>query len=261
MVAALEKGKSMHTRLPARGDVQPEKPAGRHPTAELAAVARPLQALQRLADARTGKVLQRSPHKPRVGQTIRHPANGPGEGTAYRVEAADDGGGLTLKHPGNGRTSHANWKTDAIWLVYEADAKDTDSRLPRGAWDRLSKGQKQQIYDAARAEALVKIKASAAPGMKNTTNRTLLRNNLTLGFFSREGKGQWTCRWEEPNTDGRVWQFTIDMDRPLETSWQEPHVGWEVKLVSAGRDNNGGDLEGFSKEQGHVWLNDVPEAR
>jgi hypothetical protein len=262
MVVPHEERKIMHARMPARRDAQPEKPSRSHPPAEVPAATRPLQALQRLAAARTGagRVLQRTPHKPKEGQRIRYPADGPRDGNEYIVEAADDGGGLTLKHPGTGRQSHANWKTNAIWLVYAADAKDTDQRVPRGEWAGYSKDRKQRAYDAAKDEALVKIKASAAQGMKNETNRTHLRH-LTLGFFNRAGKGEWTCRWEEANTIDRVWQFTIDMDRPLETSWQEPHVGWEVKLVSAGTDNNGRKLAAFDKQQGHVWLNDVPEAR
>jgi len=204
-------------------------------------------------------IVQRKGHKPRVGDTVRYPATGPAAGELYTVLASDDGGGLQLRKQSNNTTHNRNWQNDDIWIVYAADAKDIDRRQSGPAWDLLTKSQKTTIYDNAKNDALALIKASVKPGMLNATNRGNIDNHLTLRSFNKERKGEWKATWEEAG--GRKWQFTIDMDKPEETSWQEPHVGWEVKLLQRGKNHADVPYENFAKEQGHIWLNDVPEAR
>jgi len=213
------------------------------------------------------KMVQCKPHKPQVNSKVMYNqggAAGPAAGERCTVLASADDGSLTIRRDRDNYTYSAkNWKNDPIWLEYAADAKDTDMRQPDAQWTSLTKQQKTAIYFQAKTQAVTHIKASASPGMLNTANRGGLNNNLTLGFFSKIKKGEWQATWEEPNSNGRKWQFTIDMDDPLETSWQAAHVGWEVKLLNRGANNAVPPVAyaAFAKQQGHVWLNDVPEAR
>lgn len=205
-------------------------------------------------------IIQAKGHKPKVGTKVRYEAEGPGQGDEYEVIASDDQGGLSIKR--NNQTTHVNWKNDKIWMVRTADAKDKDRRINEATWAGKSKNEKKQVYEAAKQDAVDLIKTYVKPGMINQTNKTALQNNLKWTHFEKKKKGEWVCVWEEPTEGGgRKWQFTIDMDKPLDTSDQEPHVGWEVKLLSPGKKGNGDDHLGWDKGQGHVWLNEVPEWR
>jgi hypothetical protein len=206
-------------------------------------------------------IIQRKGHKPRIGDKIRYPATAPTEGDIYTVISADEGGGLSIRKDSDNRQSNVDWKRDNIWLIYPADPKDTDMRQGEAAWAGLSKPAKVAIYNNAKAAAVGKIKDAAAVGMLNSTNKQALINGLTWTMFNKVRKGEWTSYWEEPGSGGRKWKFTIDMDQPLETSWQEPHVGWEVKLEDRGVNGVGTKHPDFSKAQGHIWLNAVPEFR
>lgn len=200
-------------------------------------------------------------HKPKEGSQVRYPATGPQEGDLYTVDKVDNDGRLTLKG-NNNMTLNLDWKKAEIWLVYKDDPKDKDLRMARTDWNGMDKETKQQRYKQAKAEALTKIKKSVKSSMINTTNSEALERNLRFEMFNKGRRGEWICKWEEgkvvDNTkeDTRTWQFTIDMDEPEETSSQEPHVGWEVQLLSPGKNK----LK-FPKQQGHIWLNAVPEAR
>jgi hypothetical protein len=202
-------------------------------------------------------IIQKKAHKPKVGMQVRYPATGPGQGAVYNVIAVDDGGGLQIR---TGATTHnKNWKNDAIWIERAVSPLDTDRRQEQGAWALLTKGQKSAIYTGAKNDAVTLIKNYVVNGMINQTNKNNLTTNLKFSFFNKKKKGEWVCEWSEPGE--RKWQLTIDMDDPLETSDQEPHVGWEVKLISPGKNGVGEAYESYAKGQGHVWLNEVPEAR
>lgn len=61
---------------------------------------------------------------------------------------------------------------------------------------------------------------------------------------------EWVYEWTAPNR--RKWKLTIDSDRPLAESSQEPHVGWT--LYSPAQDG----MPMIRNVFGHVWLDDVP---
>jgi hypothetical protein len=215
--------------------------------------------IQKKINRPVSTVIQLKPHKPAVGSQVRYPATGPGLGAVYNVIASSDNGNLTIQ---SGPTTHnLDWKTDAIWHERAANNLDTDSRMDHGTWSGQTKAQKKTVYDTAKTDALTLLKAYIQPGMLNATNRNNLNNHLTLANFNKLGKGEWVCYWEEPDSNGRKWKLTIDMDDPLETSHQEPHVGWEVKLENRGTNHVGVQYPNYAKGQGHVWLNDVPEHR
>jgi hypothetical protein len=158
-----------------------------------------------------------------------------------------------------GKTSNLNWQTDSIWLVYDPDPKDVDMRYKASEWAALTAEKKTIAYEGAKAQALKLLLASADGGMVNATTKANLKKEVTLDQFVQQRAGEWQFTWNEIN--GRQWQFTIDMDKPLAESWQEPHVGWEVKLITAGANHAKKPYGAFAKQQGHVWMNDVPEFR
>ena len=203
-------------------------------------------------------VVQRA-HMPQVGSKIRYPAKGPKEGDQYVVLEVNEGGLLKLQAVSNKKTSNISWQTDKIWLEYEDSPKDTDKRLHIDTWAAMDPVQKTAVYNNAKELALGKIKSAIEGYMINTTVYKKLKKDLTVAMFIQIRAGEWQYTYEEK--DGRIWQFTIDMDKPLETSWQEPHVGWEVKLMEAGANHAGKKHLDFPKQQGHIWLNDVPEFR
>ncbi len=246
-------------------------PSARMSPAALALGTSPRLALQRQAIGSTfgrhASVLQRVGHKPNKGQQIRYPATGPKEGAVYTVIDAQDNGHLQIKDA-KGKTSNINWEHDKVWLVYGEDDKDVDMRMETGAWDDVE--DKDAVYAKAKTHAIGKIVKFAEGGMINPTNKRRLKEAVVIGAFNPVKTGEWNMTWNETEDgDGsskskakaRKWKFTIDMDKPLATSWQEPHVGWEVKLIDPGANGSGKPYEGFAKQQGHVWLNDVPEFR
>ncbi|HYG50820.1 MAG TPA: DUF4157 domain-containing protein [Flavobacteriales bacterium] len=198
-------------------------------------------------------------HKPAVGSQVSYPATGPGQGAVYNVIASADNGDITIQ---SGPTTHnLNWKNDNIWIERPANALDIDRRQDHNAWAGLTKVQKKAEYDTAKQHALNLLKAYVTLGMLNATNRNNLNLHLTLANFNKVKKGEWVNYWEEPDSNGRKWKLTIDMDDPLETSDQEPHVGWEVKLENRGTNHANVPYANYAKGQGHVWLNEVPEHR
>jgi hypothetical protein len=204
-------------------------------------------------------VVQKKGHKPKPGTTVRYPATGPGQGDEYTVVTAQDDGSLQLRKKSDARISNRNWKNDNIWLVRDANVLDTDRRIEEGAWTATNKSGKAAAYAAAKSDAVDLIKAYLQNGMLNATNWNTLNANLSIKQFNKVRKGEWRTFWEEGG--GRKWQLTIDMDNPEEKSDQEPHVGWEVKLIDRGKKGNGDAQPDYAKGQGHVWLNEVPEWR
>jgi hypothetical protein len=204
-------------------------------------------------------VAQREGHMPRKGHKIRYPATGPKEGDLYTVQEAQEGGALKVTNDKDSKTSWLDWKTDAIWHVLAGDTKDTDSRRSATEWGNLTPQKKTQAYDAAKAEALRLLLLAAEPAMVNKTTASKLKKDVVLASFVKQRVGEWQMAWTEIND--RTWQFTIDMDKPEADSWQEPHVGWEVKQINAGANNGGKAYEPYKKQQGHVWMNEVPEYR
>lgn len=265
----------MHaTRIAPRAGITAGRPrssssSARMPPASLALCTSPRLSIQRQAIGsifgRHASVVQRVGHKPNKGQQIRYPATGPKEGAVYTVIDAQDNGNLQVKDA-KGKTSNINWKHDEVWLVYGQDDKDVDMRMDTRSWDDVD--DKDAVYAKAKAQAIGKIVKFAESGMINQTNKRRLKEAVVIGAFNAVKTGEWNMTWNETEDGGgssrakaRKWQFTIDMDKPLETSWQEPHVGWEIKLIDPGANGSGKAYENFAKQQGHVWLNDVPEFR
>lgn len=213
-------------------------------------------------------VVQRVGHKPRIGDQIRYPSTGPKKGDVFSVTKVDDGGGMEVRDAKNKTRTDIKWTDEKVWLMYAADEKDVDMRVDNDAWAKLTPQKQAKIIEDAKAQALKKILEFASPGMINQTTRSKLKKEVTIDAFQKARAGEWQTAWSETE-DGtgksqakaRKWQFTIDMDKPLATSWQEPHVGWEIKLIDAGANGSGKPYEDFAKQQGHVWLNDVPEFR
>ncbi|MBI1397495.1 MAG: hypothetical protein GC151_16100 [Betaproteobacteria bacterium] len=204
-------------------------------------------------------IAQFTGHKPRKGDTIRFPATGPKDGDPFVVQDVHDDGWMKVLDGKKKVRTDIAWTDDNVWLVYQADPKDTDMRMKNEEWASLSGAKKTEVYDRAKSAARDKIIAAVEGSMVNKTGKTKLKQEVVLAQFAQTRTGEWQMRWNEIND--REWQFTIDMDKPLAESWQEPHVGWEAKLIAAGANNGGKAYEGFAKQQGHIWLNDVPEYR
>lgn len=226
-----------------------------------------------LASGIRGHVIQRRGHRPALNSQVRY------QGHVWNVTASAANNPQITIHRAPNHTVHLQWATANFTIIRANTAQDHDLRqddlgaaIPVDAYDApfvfLSRRESQvnARFQQAKAQALVMIKATAAPHVGAAYVGGL--NALTLDDFTTTQTGrtligpsatqaaEWQCNWIEGNLPNfrRRWKFVIDVDNPLPDSAQDPHVGW---TVSAEAGTQGAVANVF----GHVWLDYVPVSR
>jgi len=167
-------------------------------------------------------------------------------------KSSEDNPNVSLKDSG-GKTRNMNWQTEVFTLHRPNTENDYDMR---------GQGSGAGVITAAKEKALEMMKAYILEHGKpvSTPNKFTL-NALTVASFAATATkdpvngqdAEWDCTWAQGKT--RTWTLVIDMDRPLSTSTQDPHVGWTLSATAP--------KKGFEVRNvfGHVWVDDVPASR
>ena len=161
-----------------------------------------------------------------------------------------------------------NWRENEYWILRPegAHGQDADRRTQPGE-AALGFGSVRRAFDAAKREALMKIKDYARPKLIHTAVPTLDALDLMSFTVTQRQPSfdlgmmeacEWQLEWPEGDAYNprRMWKFIVDADRPPATSDQEPHVGWSASAEK--RAPTGTDV---ARQLGHIWLDDVPVGR
>lgn len=175
------------------------------------------------------------------------------EGKTWTVtKSSEENPNISIKETSGNKTRHLVWRESDFTIVRPNTDNDFDMR---------GRGSGTVVITAAKDKALDMMKAyiRAHGDVKSTQQRSL--NEITVGSFNSDNvldpnngqDAQWSYDWAQGTT--RAWHLVIDMDRPLETSSQDPHVGWTLSATSTKRGNE------VRNVFGHVWVDDVPASR
>lgn len=174
---------------------------------------------------------------------------------------------------------HIPWRTAPFTIIRTNNLNDYDMREndkgaaqgPKDEYTRLSQLEKslkiRGKFEQAKQQALRMIKTFTQPHVNQASLASLnaiivedfsvtAKGPTLLGAGKNEEPAEWHFTWIEGNETNtrRTWHFVIDSDNPLETSSQEPHVGWTVSALA-------GSQPGVPNTFGHIWLDFVPVRR
>lgn len=176
-------------------------------------------------------------------------------GKQYTVtgQSREDNPSVALKELNGAKTRNLNWQTDEFTLHRPNTEQD---------WDMRGRGSEDGVITAAKEKALEMMKDYILEHGKPVTGpQKFSLNAITVANFAATtakdptdgSDAEWSCTWAQGTT--RTWTLIIDMDRPLSTSTQDPHVGWTLSATAPKKGNE------VRNVFGHVWLDGVPSSR
>jgi len=160
-------------------------------------------------------------------------------------ESSENNPKVKLTNVSTKKVSTLNWKTDKFTIERKNTENDFDMRASNDE-------------NAAKEKALEMMKNYINAHGGTTTGQKMELKNVTVASFTASAQhpmAEWSRMWEQKTGMVRTWKLVIDMDRPLESSTQEPHVGWTLSATST---KSGNEVKNVF---GHVWLKTVSASR
>jgi hypothetical protein len=212
-----------------------------------------------------GAVLARARHRAPLNGRIEF------DGHTWTVTASDKVKPTITISRQNGKKTEVRtitWADADYWILRDAgqghdfdmrrkDEDEPDAAESRSRWTRA----RDKALEMIKAYAAEHVLAEAKPALEAiaVTDFTGSKPTTNTDAGAQEFS-EWSLEWIEKSSRAgarmrRKWKFTLDTDKPLATSDQEPHVGWEAKVLEKA---SGGKIADVDRALGHVWLDDVP---
>jgi len=160
-------------------------------------------------------------------------------------ESAEKNPKVKLTNVSTKKVASLNWENDTFTILRPETENDFDMR---GHGDE----------NAAKEKALDMMKAYINKHGDLSTAQKMDLAKVTVASFTASTthpQAEWSRTWEQKTGTVRTWTLVIDLDRPLPSSTQEPHVGWTLSATSTKKGNE------VKNVFGHVWRTTVSASR